>query len=126
MRRQSINISQFSHASPIPTASRIGNFVVSGFIRGTDPESGKLAPTLEEQCALMFAHTQKCIELGGGSLDDIIKINMWVEKIDRKPINAEWIKWFPDPTSRPARQLCVMEMEPGVLVQCDFMAIIGG
>ena len=125
MQRRSINIDEFAHASPIPTASRIGNIIVSGFIRGTDPATGKLPGTIEEQCALMFSHVRRCVENGGMRVEDIIKVSIWVEKIDRKPINAEWVKIFPDPKSRPARQVCVMEMEPGVLIQCDFMAVAG-
>ena len=31
---------------------------------------------------------------------------------------------FTDPTSRPARQTMGVPMEAGVLVQCDFMAVI--
>jgi len=34
------------------------------------------------------------------------------------------VKMFPDPASRPARQVMEVPMEPGVLIQCDFMAII--
>jgi hypothetical protein len=32
---------------------------------------------------------------------------------------------FPDPAARPARQIMEVPMEPGVLIQCDFMAEIG-
>lgn len=126
MQRRSIDIDEFTHGSPIPTASRIGNIIASGFIRGTDPATGKLAATLEEQCALMFSHMRRCVEKGGGRAEDILKVTIWVERIDRKPINAEWVKVFPDPGSRPARQMCVMEMEPGVLIQCDFLAVVVG
>jgi hypothetical protein len=45
--------------------------------------------------------------------------------LQRKPINDEWVKMFPDPASRPARQIMEVPMEQGVLVQCDFMAVIG-
>lgn len=124
MKRRSIHIGGFTHASPIPHASRIGNVIASGFIRGTDPQTGKLAPSLEAQLALMFAHVKSCVEAGGATMDDIVKITIWVDRIDRKPINAEWVKWFKDPAAMPARQVCVMEMEPGVLVQCDFLAVI--
>ena len=124
MERRSIYINEFAHASPIPNASRIGNVIASGFIRGTDPVTGKLPVTIEEQCALMFSHVKACVEKSGAKLEDILKVTIWVEKIDRKPINAEWVKWFPDPASMPARQVCVMEMEPGVLIQCDFLAVV--
>jgi 2-iminobutanoate/2-iminopropanoate deaminase len=122
--RRSINIDEFAHASPIPTASRVGNVVASGFIRGTDPATGKLAETLEQQCTLMFSHLGRCVEKAGARLEDVVKVTVWVARIDRRPINDEWVKLFPDPASRPARQVCVMEMEPGVHIQCDFLAVI--
>jgi hypothetical protein len=31
---------------------------------------------------------------------------------------------FPDAATRPARQIMEVPMEPGVLVQCDFLAIV--
>ncbi len=124
MQRRSIHIDAFAHASPIPNASRIGNLIASGFIRGTDPATGKLAASLQEQCALMFKHMVRCVEKGGGRAEDILKVTIWVEKIDRRPINEEWVKVFPDPESRPARQVCVMEMEPGVAIQCEFLAVV--
>ena len=45
--------------------------------------------------------------------------------LERKPINDEWIRMFPDAATRPARQVMETRMEPGVLVQCDFLAVIG-
>ncbi len=35
--RRSIYIDEFAHQSPIPNASRIGNIIVSGLLRGVDP-----------------------------------------------------------------------------------------
>jgi hypothetical protein len=45
--------------------------------------------------------------------------------IVRPAINDEWTKMFPDPATRPARQVMEAPMEPGVLIQCDFLAVIG-
>ena len=41
--RRSIYIDEFAHKSPIPNASRIGNIIVSGLIRGVDPVTGEKA-----------------------------------------------------------------------------------
>jgi enamine deaminase RidA (YjgF/YER057c/UK114 family) len=122
--RRSIYIDEFSHRSPIPNASRIGNILVSGLIRGVDPATQKLVATLEQQCALMFDHMRITVEKGGATVEDIVKVTFWMEKLSRPPINTEWVKMFPDPTSRPARQIMEVPMEEGVLVQCDFMAVI--
>ena len=122
--RRSIYIDEFSHRSPIPNASRIGNILVSGLIRGVEPDTQQLAATLERQCALMFDNLRITAEKGGATVEDIVKVTFWMEKLSRPPINTEWVKMFPDPASRPARQIMEVPMEQGVLVQCDFMAVI--
>jgi 2-iminobutanoate/2-iminopropanoate deaminase len=125
MPRSSIYVNEIAHQSPIPNACRIGNIIVSGLIRGADPATSTLADSLEQQCAFMFLHVRETVEAGGGTVEDIIKVTVWMEKLERKPVNEEWVTMFPDPASRPARQILEVPMEPGVLIQCDFMAVIG-
>jgi 2-iminobutanoate/2-iminopropanoate deaminase len=122
--RRSIYIDEFSHRSPIPNASRIGNILVSGLIRGVDPATSGLAATLEQQCKFMFDHMRRTVDVGGATVEDIVKVTFWMKALSRPPINHEWVKMFPDPASRPARQIMEVPMEDGVLVQCDFMAVI--
>jgi enamine deaminase RidA (YjgF/YER057c/UK114 family) len=122
--RRSIYIDEFVHRNPIPNAARIGNMVVSGLIRGVDPATGKLPATVEQQCAFMFEHLRRTVQAGGASLDDVIKLTVWMKPLQRKPVNDEWLKMFPDPATRPARQIMEAAMEEGVLVQCEFIAVI--
>jgi 2-iminobutanoate/2-iminopropanoate deaminase len=123
-RRKSIHIGGFKHANPIPNASRIGNLVMSGVILGRD-SSGNMPPDIEAQCANMFAHMKATVEAAGGSTDDIIKMTVWLkDRSQRTPVNAEWVKMFPDEHSRPARHALQSDMEGGALVQCDFTAVI--
>ena len=110
--RRSIYIDEFAHKSPIPNASRIGNIIVSGLIRGVDPaprrfrrRSSSNAPSCSPTCA----H----VEAGGARVEDIIKVTFWMKELQRKPVNDEWVKMFPDPASRPARQIMEVPMEPG-------------
>ena len=72
----------------------------------------------------MFSNLRKTIEAGGGTVDDIIKVTIWMKALEREPINVEWVKMFPDPAARPARQIMQVAMEQGVLVQCDFVAVL--
>jgi enamine deaminase RidA (YjgF/YER057c/UK114 family) len=124
MKRRSIYIGEFLHQSPIPHASRIGNLVVSGLIRGVDPTTQKFPATLEQQCAFMFENVRRTVEAGGARTEDIIKMTFWMNPLSRKPVNDEWVKMFPEAASRPARQTMEVAMEPEVLVQCDFMAVV--
>jgi enamine deaminase RidA (YjgF/YER057c/UK114 family) len=128
-RRQSIYVKGFEHKNPIPAACRIGNIVMSGIILGRDPATSKLGATLDEQCALIFSHMREMVEAAGGSMDDILKINVWMvdrSQSQREIVNKEWTKIFPDENSRPARQTMKADLDGGALIQCDFVAVLGG
>jgi 2-iminobutanoate/2-iminopropanoate deaminase len=73
----------------------------------------------------MFDNVHRTVEAGGGTIDDIIKITVWMGEMQRQAVNVEWLKMFPDPERRPARQIMLTPMELGVLVQCDFVAVLG-
>src|ERR1051326_679273 len=103
--RRSIYIDEFAHKSPIPNASRIGDIIVSGLIRGVDPDTQAFPPTVEKQCEFMFANLRRTVEAGGGKGETIINLMFGVKGWRRKPIDDEWVKIFPDPASRPARQI---------------------
>ncbi len=71
--------------------------LMTGIITGTDPATGKLADTLEAQCANIFHHVRSIMTAAGGSTDNIIKMNVWMEdRSNRDVLNAEWVKMFPD------------------------------
>ena len=60
----------------------------------------------------------------GGSTDDIIKMNVWMkDRSNRDVLNAEWVKMFPDPHSRPARHTSQAALEGGQLIVCDITAV---
>jgi enamine deaminase RidA (YjgF/YER057c/UK114 family) len=125
-KRQSVNGSRARHENPIPNASRIGNIVVSSVIGGANPGSRELPPALEQQVANVFTHIRHDIEAAGGSVDDIIKVTFWVKDPakQREALNAEWVKMFPDPASRPARHTQHLPADSRALVQADFMAVL--
>jgi len=125
-RRRSIYIDAFRPSMPIPNGCRVGNIVMSGAIIGVDPATGKVAPTVEEQCRFMFAHMKAIVEGAGGSTTDIVKMNVIMpDRSQRAVINGEWLRMFPDETSRPARHTVSGPLDEPIKVQCDFMAVIG-
>lgn len=123
--RKSIYIEGFSHKNPIPAACRLGRIVMSGIVYGLDPATGKPAATLEEQCSWMFRHIRAIMSEAGGSTGDIVKVTIWMpDRNQRAAVNAGWLEMFPDPATRPARQAMTAELGSGILVQCDFMAVL--
>ena len=123
-KRKSIYIEGFAHKNPIPAASRIGNMLMTGIITGMDPATGKLAPTLEDQCKFMFQHVRSIMAATGGSTDDIVKMSVWMaDRSKRDVLNGEWLTMFPDHDSRPARHTSQAALEGGQLIVCDITAI---
>jgi 2-iminobutanoate/2-iminopropanoate deaminase len=123
--RRSIEVAGFKHGNPIPAASRIGNIVMTGVISAKDAQSGKLPETLEAQCTAMFRNVRDIIEAAGGKTEHIIKMTVWLRNLaDRKALNEEWLKTFPDAASRPARHALLHQVEGDSLIVCDFTAVI--
>lgn len=124
--RASIYVDGFSHKNPIPAACCIGKLLFSGSIQGTDPATGNYGATIEEQCALMFAHVKRIVEAGGGGTADIVKMTVWMrDRSQRAALNKPWLEMFPDPQSRPARHAMQAALDGAKLIECDFIAVIG-
>ena len=100
--------------------------LMSGFIVGREPQSGDLSPDLDRQLDNMFRYIKQIMEEAGGTLDDILKINVWLRDHDNRTLlNSYWTAMFPDETRRPARQTIPLVTSTDVLVQCDIIAILG-
>jgi len=126
-RRSSIEIPGFAHANPVPVASRIGRMLASGVLTGRDPETRAMPNGLDEQCANVFHHIRALMDAAGGSTDDILKLTFWVTAYrDRGALNREWEACFPDPASRPARQVMQAHLDQGALIHCDVLAVLSG
>ncbi|MBB2671467.1 UNVERIFIED_ORG: enamine deaminase RidA (YjgF/YER057c/UK114 family) [Rhizobium esperanzae] len=125
-RRRSVTVEALAHKYPVPNACRIDNLVVSGAIQGLDPETHAMPEDLASQCAHLFANMKAIVEAAGGTIEDIIKMTVYLRDRDnRGPLNAEWVRMFPDPAARPARHAQPLLVEGPSLVQCDFIAVVG-
>lgn len=124
--RVSVEMPGFSHANPIPAASRIGGLLFSGALTGRDPGTRELPDDLDTQCRNVFVHVRTLMRAAGGTTDDIVKMTFWlVDLRDRTALNREWLAMFPDPGSRPARQAVGARLDGGALVHCDLVAVLG-
>jgi 2-iminobutanoate/2-iminopropanoate deaminase len=125
-KRTSIDVPGLDHINPIPNASRIGPFIVSGGIFGKDPQTGKVAEGIEAQCRQTFANIRAVLAAGGATPDDVIKLSVWLKDIgDRPTMNKYWLQMFPDDHSRPARHTFpTPDLRSPLLIECEVMAII--
>ena len=42
----------------------------------------------------------------------------------RPAVNAQWLKFFPDPHDRPARHTLVYDLPGGMLLQLEIVAVV--
>ena len=127
--RRSIMVPGFSHGDqPIPAASRVGPLVVTGGIYGLDRERGAIPDDMADQARLTFENLAAIMEAAGGDLGSIARITFHVKHPSvRSAINAEWLRHFPDPESRPARHTLANEgLAANMLLQCDAIGWIAG
>ena len=123
--RTSIDLPAITHANPIPAASLIGPFLASGAITGLDSETGDMPADLDRQCVHAFNHIRALLAAAGGTTDDILKVTFHlVDYRDRKALNREWLEMFPDPMSRPARQVIAAQLDGLALIHCDLLAVL--
>ncbi len=123
--RKSIYVEGFSHKNPIPAACLLGGTLYSSSVQGSDPATGKYGATLEQQCALMFAHVRRIVEAAGGTTADIVEVTVWMaDRTQRAALNVPWLEMFPDPNSRPARHTMNGDLDGGKFIECSFVALI--
>jgi 2-iminobutanoate/2-iminopropanoate deaminase len=98
------------------------------FISGQGPldlSSGEvLHGTIEEETLLTLSHIKKVIEAAGGTIDDIMKCTVHLEKIeDFDRFNAAYATFFTG--IRPARTTVQSVLADGIKIEIDAIAILG-
>ena len=125
-RRRSIEVAGVSHgAAPIPMGARVGNTLYSSGIPGIDPSTGKLGADAASQARFAFEHMRSLLAAGGASLQDVVRLTVYLkDNSAREHINAEWLECFPDPHDRPARHTLMYDLQHGMLLQLEVIAIV--
>ncbi|GAA5051386.1 RidA family protein [Nocardia callitridis] len=126
-RRRSVYVEGFAHENPVPAACVIDNVLFTGAVhgggRGSDPE--EFSPDAATQCERMFERVLAIMSAAGGSADDIVKMSVRIASpAVRGALNRFWGNLFPDPHSRPARQVTVGTTQPHILVQCEVVGVL--
>lgn len=122
--RTSIELDGFAHRNPVPAAARIGNMLFSGVLTGRDPHTRQMPADLASQVTNVFTHIRELMHAAGGSTDNIAKLTFWLPNYrDRDALNDAWIQMFPDPQTRPARQVMHAVLDQGGQIQADLVAV---
>jgi len=126
MARRSIEVPGLRHNAPIPQASVVGNLLVSGGISPVDPQTGATPDETDQQVALAFANVRRVLAAAGGTPEDVVKCTVFVrDKAIRPVVNKYWVEMFPDAASRPARHTLSTDLQGGIQLQLEIMAVLG-
>lgn len=124
--RKGVHLEGMHHPSPIPTAARVGPLLISGLIRGKDPVTNTFPESPEEQGVLLMQNIRAVVEAGGGTLDQIVKVRVYVqERSVRESLDPAWIATFPDADNRPARHVYEQKLgQKGAFFEAEIEAYI--
>jgi len=125
---RSIHVEGVTHGTaPIPMGARVGNIIYSSAIAGKDPATNKLPDNPADQPRLAFQNMASLLKNGGATLDDVVRVTVLLKDNSlRDAINVEWLKFFPDENDRPARHISPADLQHGMLLQLEVMAVIQG
>ena len=106
-------------------AVRVGDTVyLSGQI-GLDPKSGQLVDGIDAQIVRVFDNLKAVAEAAGGSLADVVKLNVFLTDLGNfAKVNETMAQYFQQPY--PARAAVgVASLPRGALVEADAVMVIG-
>lgn len=125
-RPRSIEVEGVTHgAAPIPMGARVGNMLFSSGLMGKDASNDQLPADGPSQARFLFDNLRTLLRNGGATLDDVVHVTAFVkDNAQREPLNAEWLRCFPDPHDRPARHTQVSDLQGGMLMQLEIVAVV--
>ena len=113
------------HQNPIPAAAIHRGILISSIISGKSLATDAYSKDKKEQISLVFEYIEKIIFEAGGSVQDIIKMDLYFrDKNDRSLVNPEWEKMFPNPKKRPARHAQIGDLPENCCLQVTITAVI--
>lgn len=119
------NISSGSHFEDLARYSRAvvdGDLIVVSGTVGTDPQSGAMPDSVEEQARNSFATIESALRQAGASLDDVMRCGVYVTAVDHvQDVMRVLAEKFD--RIRPANTTIVCQLPvPGAKVEIEVLA----
>ena len=108
MKREIIRVEPLAtfldkYKAPASTVTRHGDTIYVSGAPPFDPETGEIFKgAIERQTELVLEQMKLCVETAGSSLDNVLKVNVYVTSVDMFPaVNEVYRRFFPkDPPAR--------------------------
>ena len=107
-------------------AVRVGETVYMSGQIGLDPATMQMVDGIDAQIVRVFENLKAVAEAAGGSLADVVKLNVFlVDLANFAKVNETMARYFSEPF--PARAAVgVKELPRGALVEADAVMVLGG
>ena len=113
------------HYNPVPNAAILRGLLVTSGILGKRLDSNDYPADKGEQTALVFGYLEVILDEAGATPQDVIKLDLYfADKGDRILANEHWLRLWPDPARRPARQAHTAILPDGCCLQIVAMAVL--
>ena len=113
------------HHNPVPNAAILRGLLVTSSILGKRLDSDEYPADSGEQTALVFRYLEAILDEAGATSQDVIKLDLYfADKADRALANEHWLRLWPDPAHRPARQAHQAVLPDGCCLQIVAMAVL--
>ena len=113
------------HHNPVPNAAILRGLLVTSSILGKRLDSDEYPADRGEQTALVFRYLEAILDEAGATSQDVIKLDLYfADKADRALANEHWLRLWPDPAHRPARQAHQAVLPDGCCLQIVAMAVL--
>ena len=113
------------HHNPVPNAAILRGLLVTSSILGKRLDSDEYPADRGEQTALVFRYLEAILDEAGATSQDVIKLDLYfADKADRALANEHWLRLWPDPVHRPARQAHQAVLPDGCCLQIVAMAVL--
>ena len=113
------------HHNPVPNAAILRGLLVTSSILGKRLDSDEYPADRGEQTALVFRYLEAILDEAGATSQDVIKLDLYfADKADRALANEHWLRLWPDPAHRPARQAHQAVLPDGGCLQIVAMAVL--
>lgn len=130
--RESISIRNVDKGiQPVPMGSKLDKIVYSSPIPPLDPDVGAVPESPDAQAAALFKNIRAFVDACGATPDRIVHMSISLRDPKyREYLNPEWVKMFPDESSRPARRIVVTtrqgdQIRPGqTLFHADLVVVL--
>ncbi len=102
---------------------RAGDFIFVAGQGPTNPATGAVGETIEEQTAQVLENIRTILEAGGATMADVVKATVHLSDLSHFPrYNAVYAGYFPDP--KPVRTTVGSQLL-NILVEIDVIAYVG-